>query len=71
MSPFAYSVNQRFPSGPSVIPVGSLLAVESGPGGQELALGTWQKLAALPDPRSTAWHDTADSCGIVRRQVLI
>jgi DDE_Tnp_1-associated len=27
--------------------------VESGPGGsQELAAGTWQKLEALPDPRS-------------------
>ncbi|HXJ27300.1 MAG TPA: ISAs1 family transposase, partial [Streptosporangiaceae bacterium] len=27
-------------------------AVESGPGGQELAAGTWQRLEALPDPRS-------------------
>src|SRR5579864_2539278 len=26
--------------------------VESGPGGQALAAGTWQKLEALPDPRS-------------------
>ena len=26
--------------------------VESGPGGQELAAGAWQKLEALPDPRS-------------------
>jgi predicted transposase YbfD/YdcC len=26
--------------------------VESGPDGQELAAGTWQKLEALPDPRS-------------------
>jgi predicted transposase YbfD/YdcC len=26
--------------------------VESGPGGQELSAGTWQKLEALPDPRS-------------------
>jgi predicted transposase YbfD/YdcC len=26
--------------------------VESGPGGQELAAGMWQKLEALPDPRS-------------------
>jgi hypothetical protein len=26
--------------------------VESGPGGQELAAGTWQRLEALPDPRS-------------------
>ncbi len=26
--------------------------VESGPGGQELAAGSWQKLEALPDPRS-------------------
>jgi predicted transposase YbfD/YdcC len=26
--------------------------VESGPGGQELAPGAWQKLEALPDPRS-------------------
>jgi predicted transposase YbfD/YdcC len=26
--------------------------VESGPGGQVLAAGTWQKLEALPDPRS-------------------
>src|SRR5690348_2569552 len=26
--------------------------VESGPGGQELAAGAWQKLGALPDPRS-------------------
>src|ERR1700719_2687095 len=27
-------------------------AVESGPGGQDLAAGTWQRLHALPDPRS-------------------
>ena len=27
-------------------------AVESGPGGQELAAGTWQRLEALPDPGS-------------------
>src|SRR6202030_4543750 len=27
-------------------------AVESGPGGQDLAAGTWQRLEALPDPRS-------------------
>src|ERR1700722_8231477 len=27
-------------------------AVESGPGGQDLATGTWQRLEALPDPRS-------------------
>jgi predicted transposase YbfD/YdcC len=26
--------------------------VESGPGGQDLARGTWQRLEALPDPRS-------------------
>jgi hypothetical protein len=26
--------------------------VESGPGGQGLAAGTWQRLEALPDPRS-------------------
>src|SRR5690349_24288734 len=26
--------------------------VESGPGGQELAAGAWQRLEALPDPRS-------------------
>ena len=26
--------------------------VESGPGGQDLALGAWQRLEALPDPRS-------------------
>src|SRR2546429_2333492 len=26
--------------------------VESGPGGQELAAGAWQKLETLPDPRS-------------------
>ena len=26
--------------------------VESGPDGQELAAGAWQKLEALPDPRS-------------------
>jgi predicted transposase YbfD/YdcC len=26
--------------------------VESGPGGQDLAAGTWQRLGALPDPRS-------------------
>ncbi len=26
--------------------------VESGPGGQELAASTWQRLEALPDPRS-------------------
>ena len=26
--------------------------VESGPGGQVLAVGAWQKLEALPDPRS-------------------
>ena len=26
--------------------------VESGPGGQELAAGTWPRLEALPDPRS-------------------
>jgi predicted transposase YbfD/YdcC len=26
--------------------------VESGPGGQELAAGTWRRLEALPDPRS-------------------
>ncbi len=26
--------------------------VESGPGGQDLAVGTWQRLEALPDPRS-------------------
>ena len=26
--------------------------VESGPGGQELATGTWQRLEALPDPCS-------------------
>ena len=35
--------------------------VESGPGGsQELAAGMWQKLEALPDPRSPRgrvhWH---------------
>src|SRR5277367_5311862 len=28
------------------------LVVESGPGGQDLAAGTWQRLEALPDPRS-------------------
>src|SRR5712691_11059739 len=27
-------------------------AVESGPGGQDLAAGAWQRLEALPDPRS-------------------
>jgi hypothetical protein len=27
-------------------------AVESGPGGENLAAGTWQRLEALPDPRS-------------------
>jgi predicted transposase YbfD/YdcC len=27
-------------------------AVESGPGGQDLGTGTWQRLEALPDPRS-------------------
>src|SRR5579864_8091321 len=27
-------------------------AVESGPGGQDLDTGTWQRLEALPDPRS-------------------
>jgi len=26
--------------------------VESGPGGASLAAGTWQRLEALPDPRS-------------------
>jgi hypothetical protein len=26
--------------------------VESGPGGQDLTLGTWQRLDELPDPRS-------------------
>src|SRR5215470_14771657 len=26
--------------------------VESGPGGQDLPAGTWQRLEALPDPRS-------------------
>ena len=26
--------------------------VESGPGGQDLAAGVWQRLEALPDPRS-------------------
>src|SRR5262249_36782664 len=26
--------------------------VESGPGGQDLAAGAWQRLEALPDPRS-------------------
>src|SRR5438046_10398727 len=26
--------------------------VESGPGGENLAAGTWQRLEALPDPRS-------------------
>ena len=26
--------------------------VESGPGGQELAASAWQRLEALPDPRS-------------------
>ncbi len=26
--------------------------VESGPGGEDLAAGTWQRLEALPDPRS-------------------
>jgi hypothetical protein len=26
--------------------------VESGPGGTNLAVGTWQRLEALPDPRS-------------------
>ena len=26
--------------------------VESGPGGQDLDTGTWQRLEALPDPRS-------------------
>ena len=26
--------------------------VESGPGGQDLAAGTWRRLEALPDPRS-------------------
>ena len=26
--------------------------VESGPGGQDLAAGTWPRLEALPDPRS-------------------
>ena len=26
--------------------------VESGPGGQDLVAGTWQRLEALPDPRS-------------------
>src|SRR5271169_4870842 len=32
-------------------PVGARV-VESGPGGQDLAAGTWQRLEALPDPRS-------------------
>ena len=27
-------------------------AVESGPGGENLTAGTWQRLEALPDPRS-------------------
>ena len=27
-------------------------AVESGPGGETLAAGAWQRLEALPDPRS-------------------
>jgi hypothetical protein len=26
--------------------------VESGPDGEDLAAGTWQRLEALPDPRS-------------------
>jgi hypothetical protein len=26
--------------------------VESGPGGEDLSAGTWQRLEALPDPRS-------------------
>ena len=30
--------------------------VESGPGGQDLAAGTWQWLEALPDPRSPQWR---------------
>ena len=31
--------------------------VESGPGGQDLAAGTWQRLEALPDPRSPRGAD--------------
>jgi hypothetical protein len=31
--------------------------VESGPGGQDLAAGTWQRLEALPDPRSPQGRD--------------
>jgi hypothetical protein len=26
--------------------------VESGPGGRDLGAGTWQRMEALPDPRS-------------------
>jgi len=31
---------------------GGARVVESGPGGQDLAAGTWRRLEALPDPRS-------------------
>ena len=36
--------------------VGARVA-ESGPGGQDLAAGTWQRLDALPDPRSPQGAD--------------
>ena len=32
--------------------------LESGPGGEDLAAGTWQRLEALPDPRSPRGRST-------------
>ena len=40
--------------------------VESGPGGQELAAGAWQKLEALPDPRSPRGRVYPLACLIAR-----
>ncbi len=40
---------RRVPELPSFVRV---RVVESGPGGEDLAADTWQRLEALPDPRS-------------------
>jgi hypothetical protein len=37
---------------PVAILAAAARVVESGSGGQDLAAGTWQRLEALPDPRS-------------------
>ena len=41
--------------------------VESGPGGEDLAAGTWQRLEALPDPRSPRGCGVSPGHGLTQR----